>query len=136
MNGNTDACHIDMSRLKYQFSPPSLSSINAHDQTIKKNMAEDQTNCALSNSNQTMIKDTEKNKVHFSNAGTVPEKEDIISLYGTPKEEMIPGVNSDGYSGENEDDLSYKGIALYKYVYCRLNDETIGQFLVCVSCLL
>ena len=89
LNGNTDACHIDMSRLKYQFSPPSLSSINTHDQTNKKSMGEDQTNCALSNSNQTMIKDTEKNKVHFSNAGGAPEKEDIISLYGTPKEEIV-----------------------------------------------
>ena len=109
MNGNTDACHIDMSRLKYQFSPPSLSSINAHDQTIKKSVSEDHSNCAQINTNQAMYKDTEKNKVHFSNAGGPPEKEDIISLYGTPKEEIIPGVNTDGYGAEDEDELSHKG---------------------------
>ena len=109
MNGNTDACHIDMSRLKYQFSPPSLSSINAQDQTIKKNLSEEQSNCAQINTNQTMVKETEKNKVHFSNAGSAPEKEDIISLFGTPKEEIIPGVNTDGYGAEDEDELSHKG---------------------------
>ena len=122
VNGNTDACHIDMSRLKYQFSPPSLSSINAHDQTIKKSVSEDQSNCAQINTNQAMYKDTEKNKVHFSNAGGPPEKEDIISLYGTPKEEIIPGVNTDGYGAEDEDELSHKGnncipiISLFGYM--------------------
>ena len=113
MNGNTDAsCHIDMSRLKYQFSPTSLSSINAqHGQTIKKNVVvDDQSNCPL-NSNLAMSKDTEKEPhVHFSNAGNAgTEKEDIISLYGTPKEEIIPGVNTDGYGAEDEDELSMKG---------------------------
>ena len=54
-------------------------------------------------------KDTEKNKVHFSNASNGPEKEDIISLYGTPKEEMLPGVNADGYRAEDEESLSHKG---------------------------
>ena len=115
MNGNTDACHIDMSRLKYQFSPTSLSSINAQDQTIKKNVVDDQSNCPL-NSNLAMSKDTEKNKVHFSNAGGAPEKEDIISLYGTPKEEIVPGVNTDGYGAEDEDELSHKGESLISNV--------------------
>ena len=111
-----------MSRLKYQFSPPSLSSINAHDQTIKKSVSEDQSNCAQINTNQAMYKDTEKNKVHFSNAGGPQEKEDIISLYGTPKEEIIPGVNTDGYGAEDEDELSHKGnncipiISLFGYM--------------------
>ena len=115
VNGNTDACHIDMSRLKYQFSPTSLSSINAQDQTIKKNVVDDQSNCPL-NSNLAMSKDTEKNKVHFSNAGGAPEKEDIISLYGTPKEEIVPGVNTDGYGAEDEDELSHKGESLISNV--------------------
>lgn len=54
-------------------------------------------------------KDTEKNKVHFSNASNGPEKDDIISLYGTPKEEMLPGVSADGYRAEDEESLSHKG---------------------------
>ena len=111
MNGHSDACHIDMSRSKYQFSPTSLTAMNLQEAT-RKSTSENQSNCPL-NAVQSMNKDSENHRVHFSNAGTVPEKEDIISLYGTPKEEMIPGVNSDGYSAENEDDLSYKGIQFY-----------------------
>ena len=106
-NGHSDACHIDMSRSKYQFSSTPLTTMNVNE-AIKKSTSENQSNCP-SNSVPSMNKDSENHHVHFSNAGAVPEKEDIISLYGTPKEEMIPGASSDGYNAENEDNLSYKG---------------------------
>ena len=97
-----DACHIDMSRFKTQFSPTSVSSMNAHESMLRNNYG-------LSSSNPMNSKDTEKNKVHFSNASNGPEKDDIISLYGTPKEEMLPGVSADGYRAEDEESLSHKG---------------------------
>ena len=82
--------------------------MNAHE-NMRKNNVEEESNYQ-SNSIPSTFKDTEKNKVHFSNAGgSPPEKDDIISLYGTPKEEIIPGVHSDGYGAEDEDDLSNKG---------------------------
>jgi len=138
-NGHSDACHIDMSRSKYQFSPTSLTMMNVQE-AIRKGTSETQSNCP-SNSVPSMNKDSENHHVHFSNAGAVPEKEDIISLYGTPKEEMIPGGNSDGYNAENEDNFSYKGNTLpynihccctnnrYKYTSCRVNGETIRKYL-------
>ena len=98
----TDACHIDMSRFKNQFSPKSVSSMNAHESMLRNNFGP-------SSSNPMNSKDTEKNKVHFSNASNGPEKDDIISLYGTPKEEMLPGVSADGYRAEDEESLSHKG---------------------------
>ena len=76
--------------------------MNAHESMLRNNYG-------LSSSNPMNSKDTEKNKVHFSNASNGPEKDDIISLYGTPKEEMLPGVSADGYRAEDEESLSHKG---------------------------
>ena len=105
MIGHSDACHIDMSRFKYNLSPTSLSSINTYENAKKPNI-EETSNCP-STSIQSTFKDSERSKVHFCNSGSIPEKDDIISLYGTPKEEM--GVNTDGYDEEDGDDLSHQG---------------------------
>ena len=101
MIGHADACHIDMSRFKGNLSPTSNASLNTSNIEGSSNYPTISTKSAF--------KETERSKVHFRNAEVAPEKDDIISLYGTPKEEMMSGVNMDAYGDDAEDGASEQG---------------------------